>query len=299
MGSQETDSRGRQFAATNRDLQPRFLFTVDGHQPASVLPLVCDLLADADAELLIGSPVTLPEQTPLTAPGPRHEGERSAARNVMKAKQQCGDGLSINHVVLAGHGRDAIIQNMIDTFDISTLITEDHPRSGIQSLLGFEATDEAAVSESCDTVIVSRIEHLEAIDSILVPVARGPHSGFAIDVGLALARQNEATLELLHVYSDDDNVGLSDGKEVLETASDRLNGYGPVEQTLLEADDIPDTIIDHAQPADITVFGAPRERKLRQFMLGTISEAVSEEAEGTVLIAHKGGTHESWLDRWI
>lgn len=284
---------------TSGSMQPRFLFTVDGHQPAKVLPLVCDIVVDANAELIIGSPVTLPEQTPLRAPEPRREGERLAAQFILKAKQQCDRRSPIDQVVMSGHGRDSIVRTMIDNYDVSLFITEDQPRSGIRSILGFEAIDEAAVPASCDTVMVTRIGSMEAIDSILIPVARGPHSGFAIETGLALARRNEATLELLHVYSRNDDDGLSNGKQVLGTAADRLKGYEPAEQTLLESEAIPEAIIDHSHPFDITVFGAPREGKLRQFILGTIPEAVTKKTDGTVLIAHRGGADESWLDKWI
>lgn len=303
MGQPETDQqerpRGAADKATSEGTSTRILFTVDGHQPGKVLPLVCDFVAEADAELLVGSPVILPDQTPLTAPEPRVGGERLAAQYVLEVKQQCADSRSVDPVVTTGRSRDSIVNTMIGRYEVSTFITEDYPKGGIRSLLGFEAIDEVAVPEFCDTLIVTRIEHSEAIESILVPIARGPHSELAIETGLALAHQNEAKLELLHVYTEDDHEGLANGKQVLEIGSDRLHGYEPADQTLLEADDIPGTIIDHAQPFDITVFGAPREGKLRQYMLGTIPEAVSEEADGTVLIAHKGGADETWIDKWI
>lgn len=299
MGQPGAELRDSPTAATHGDHQPRILFTMDGPQPASVLPLVCDLVADADAKLVIGSPVVLPDQTPLGAPEPRREGERLAVQYVLKAKRQCRSDVSIEHATMTGLRRGAIIQTLIDRYRISSFVTEDLPRSGIRSLIGFEATCDSAVPESCNTIIVSRIGDVESIESILVPVARGPHSGYAVDIGMALARQNGATLELLHIYLADDEDGLSNGEEVLETASNRLNGDVRAEQTLLEAEDIPDAIIDHTRPFDITVFGAPREGKLRRFILGTIPETVSEEAEGTVLIAHRGRAEESWLDRWI
>lgn len=303
MGRPEVGPQERPRRATNgdtsEDTPPRVLFAIDGDQAAKVLPIVCDLVADADAELMIGSPVVLPDQTSLEAQQPRRKAERLAAQFVLRAREECVGSRPIDQVITSGHARESIVNAMIDRFDISTFITEDQPRAGIRSMLGFEAVDESAVPESCDTIIVSRIEQLAAIDSILVPVARGPHSELAIETGLALARQNQARLELLHVHTPDDEEERSKGEEVLKIASDRLNGYKPADQTLLEANTIPDTIIDHAQPFDVTVFGAPREGRLRQFMLGTIPEEVSEEAEGTVLIAHKGGADASWLDKLI
>lgn len=275
---------------------PRYLFTVDGEHPEKVLPLVCALVADAEADLVIGAPVDIPDQTSLEAPEPRREGEELAARYGLEAKQQCGEDTHVRETVTVGHGRDTIVETMIDRYDVSTFITQDRPRGGIRSLLGLETIDEASVPATCDTIIVNRIEELESTDSILVPISRGPHSELAIETGLALARQNDASIELLHVYQAGDADEPQKGEELLEKGTEVLDGYEPAEQTLLEADDIPETIIEHAEPFDITIFGAPREGRLRQFMLGTIPEEVSQEATGTVLIAHKGGATESWLD---
>lgn len=279
------------------DPKPRFLFTVDGDQPTSVLSLVYNLVADACGELIIGSPINLPEQTSKETLLSRRKGERLASEFAWKAKQRCDDDFPIQQVVSTGHGRDAVIRNMVDRYHVSTVIIESLPGSCNRGPLGLGAINGEMVPESCDTIIVSRVEKNDGIDSILIPIARGPHSGVAIETGLALARQTGAKLEILHVYGGDD--GLSNGEQLLEIASDRLNGYETVEKTLLESDDIPDAIIEYADSFDVTVLGAPREGKLRQFILGTIPEAVSEHTNGSVLIAHRGGDEKSWLDRWV
>lgn len=279
--------------------QPRYLFPVDGEHSDEVLWLVCDLVADADAELVIASPVTVPEQTPLKMPLPRERGRRRAATFVLKAKQQCHGSPPIDQVVRIGHDREHILQDIADTYAISTLITEDRPRSGIRSLLGFGGIDGAALKKGCDTIIVTRIEQVEAIDSIVVPIARGPHSGLAIDTGLAVARQNEASLELLHVHEAGDDDGRAMGEQVLDTGMGRVGNYENAERTLRESSEVSRAIVEYTHPFDLTVLGAPREGLLRQFVFGTIPDDVSAHADGTVLTAHRGGADNSWLDRWI
>lgn len=281
------------------DPTPRYLFTVDGDHPKKALPLVCALVADADAELVIGMPVDLPRQTSLEAPEPRLDGERLAAKYTLEAKQQCESSPPVNQTVTVGHGRDTIIETMVDRYDVSTLITQYQSSSGMRSLLGLESFDDGSVPETCDTIIINRIEELEAVNSILVPIARGPHSELAIETGLALARQNDASLELLHVSQPSNDEEPERGEEVLAKGADILSGYEPADQILLEAEDIPEAIIEYAEPFDVTIFGAPREGLLRQFMLGTIPKEVSEEASGTVLVVHRGGAEGSWLDNLI
>lgn len=286
-------------ASGGGDPPVRYLFPIDGDYSSEVLNIVCDLVADTDAELFMTSPVTDAEDLSPEMPDPEQEARQDVAQFVLEAKQQCHSNTPIRQVVQTGENREEILQDIIELYDISTLVTEDRPESGIHSLLEIEGHTDTAVARNCDTIVVTRIEQLESVDSILVPVARGPHSGMAIETGLSLARQHEATLELLHVYDPDDDAGRTDGEELIQTAVERVGDYEHVQTALKEADDISHAIIEYTGAFDITVIGAPREGLLQQFILGTIPEEVSVKGEGTVLTTHRGGAGESWLDRLV
>ena len=280
------------------DTPERYLFTVDGDRPREILPLVCDLVADAGAELFIGAPLTVPTKTPIDSDMLLSSGERLAARYALRAKTDC-DGISdIHEIVRTGHHRDAMIQEMVENFDIATLIEEHIPKSGPRALIDGEF-EEAVVRDICDTIVVSRIAHLDSVESILVPVAAGPHSGMAIDVGLALARQNDATVELLHVVDPAAGSGGSNGETILATGMERAGDYENLTGTRVESADVSQTITDYTADFDITVMGTPREGHLEQFVRGTIPEKVGKAADGTVLTTHRGGVDSSWLDRWL
>lgn len=276
----------------------RYLFAVDGDHPRQLLPLVCDLVAEADGELVIGFPVVLPEPTSIEAPEPRLEAERLVSKLTLEAKERYDLSATIGQVVIPGRDRGSIIQSMVEEYDISTLITEDTPHAGISALLGFDSVSETAVTEGCNTIIASRIELLPTLESILVPIAQGPHSGLAIDTGLTLARQHDATLELLHVTTNDEDDSVT-GQEVLDSGIDRVAGYPDAEHTLLDAPDIPTAIIEYAEPFDLTILGAPREGLLHQFILGTVPDDVSTDTDGTVLITHHGNSQDSWLSQLV
>jgi len=277
----------------------RYLFPVDGEHSGEILPIVCDLIAGTEAELFIAYPVTESDEPSPTMPDPEREARREVAQFVLEANQQCQSDAPIQQVVQTGEEREEILQDIVTAYDISTLISEARPLSGIHSLLGTEGYADAAVMMDCDTILVTRIDQLESIESILVPVDRGPHSGMAIETGLALARQHAATLELLHVYDPNDDDGRSKGEEVMMNALKRSDEYEHAKTVLEEADDISQGIIDYTNSFDITVLGAPRKGLLQQFVLGTIPEEVSVKGKGTVLTVHRGGADESWLDRWL
>lgn len=299
MGSDEgpldTVAQGKQSGSS----QPRFLFPIDGEHADDILPLVCDLVGDADGELFIAAVTTPPEQTPLSMPDPRREAERRLGNYVRRAKQECTAITTIRQASRIGRRRGRMLNGLVETYGISTVITEEQPRSGLNSLLGIDTVDEATLGPDCDTIIVSRTAQTEDIDTVLVPVAGGPHSGMAIDTGLALARRNDASLELFHVYAPTDETAESKGEKLLTHGMDRIDTFDNVERTLTGAEDIPQTIIEYTQPFDVTILGAPREGLIQQFVLGTIPESVSTKADGTVLITHRGGTTESWLERLV
>jgi nucleotide-binding universal stress UspA family protein len=264
-----------------------------------LIPLVCDLVADADGELVMAAPVTVPEQTPLSVSEPKEEANDRLAKLVKQADQQCEDTQLINRVVSVGRDRGHILRSLVESHDIDTVITDDHPRSGIRPLLGLERVEENALGDDCDTIIVTRTDYPDEFDTVLVPIARGPHSGLAIDTGLALARQNEASLELLHVYPRDDEEAETQGDAVLEHGLDRVGSFDAVEATIRAAQDVPATILGTTQLYDVVVLGAPREGLLQQFALGTIPENVSATTDGTVVVAHHGGVETSWVSRWV
>lgn len=277
----------------------RYLFAVDGGNTNHVLPLVCDLVADARGELVVGHPVILPEQTPLSMPDPKHEGERHVSEIVLRVKQECQGPPPTHQAVEVGRSRGRILNDIVDRYDVSTVVTEDRPPSGLRSVLGLDGVDDVSLTISCDTIVVPRTNRTRNVDSVLVPVARGPHSGMAVDVGVALARQNESSLELLHVYDPDDADAEGAGESVLDHGVARAGDYEPVETTLHEAGDVPEYIVEYTAGFDVTVLGAPRDGLIRQFVLGTVPDTVSARTDGTVLVAHRGGAEESWLERWL
>lgn len=277
----------------------RFLFTVDGDEPREVLEIVCDLVRDGDAELFLGAPVKVPEQTRLDAEQPKFRGQRMVGKYTMEAKTTCGDEISnINQVVRVGRHRDAIIADMVESFGITTLIEETIPESGIRSLFAGEF-DERGAGDVCDVITVSRISHLESIDSILVPIAAGPHSGLAIDIALSLARQNNADVELVHVEDSSASPEVRIGDRILTKGMERARDFDGVTRTLLESESVSQEIARYTHEYDITVMGAPRKGLLKQFVSGTIPSEVSAKAKGTVLTAHRAGMETSWLDRWV
>lgn len=62
-----------------------------------------------------------------------------------------------------------------------------------------------------------------------------------------------------------------------------------VEQSLLEGDDVVDTIVEESENYDVTIVGATRNSRLRQIVLGVIPEEVGRQAQNTTIMAKRYG----------
>lgn len=277
----------------------RLLFPVDGEHTEDLLPLVCTLVDGWPADLILAAPVTVPNQTPLDTPQLSTEGKRQVGKYALKVNRTC-EGTEVSHTaVQVGHRRSNVIQNLVNRFRATGVFIEGGLGNGLGDRLGIDGVDGAAIDGVCDTIFVSRFAPVFPLESVLVPVARGPHSGLAIQVGLAIAREREISLELLHVYEPTSERARLAGEEVLELSQAHVSDYDAVKTTLVGSDRRKEKIMEYSKGYDLTVFGAPREGLLRQYLAGSIPEDGSEAAEGIVLTTHKGRAETSWLDRWI
>lgn len=151
----------------------------------------------------------------------------------------------------------------------------------------------------CD-VLVERISSVEDVDSILLPTAGGPHAEYAAEIARAIARPQDARINVVYVIDPEaDEDERENARERLESTTDVIDDYDRVESSLLEGTDIAERIIEESDNHDHTVIGATREGLLQQIVFGGIPEEVGRRAKHTVIMAkhHQGIT--SRLTRWF
>jgi nucleotide-binding universal stress UspA family protein len=275
-----------------------YLFPIDGNHSRELLPLVCDLVMDVDAELFLALPVIETDDEPTRRSNRQQEGHRYAGRFVQEAERYCREA-TITKMVKTGEQRVDVLRDIVSTHDIATVITERTSGSAIESLTGTEAYDLPRYGEGCDIIFVTRFEERDPIESIVVPIARGPHAGLAIGTGLALARQNGASLDILHVDDPANADGRTSAEALLDTAQAFLEDYEDVRTVTQEASDVDRAIVEYTRPFDLTVLGAPREGLLQQFIFDTIPDEVGVNSTGTIFTTRRSGTHDSWLKRLL
>jgi len=156
---------------------------------------------------------------------------------------------------------------------------------------------------ACD-VYVERIGRIaDRVETVLLPVAGGPHVRPAAAMAKAVAASNDASVTVLAVATpesgrDPASEWAAGGRAAVESAS------GPsvaVETTVREADDPAAALAAAADDHDLVVFGATRRGTLQARLVGSVPRRVAERTDRTVLIARAaaaaGGPLRSLLDR--
>ncbi|ELY51194.1 universal stress protein [Natronolimnohabitans innermongolicus] len=177
----------------------------------------------------------------------------------------------------------------VDETDARALVIGWHQRdSRTDALLG-TAVDRVLERAPCD-VYVERIGHeANGVDSILVPVGGGPHVRPAVEVAKAIAARNDATVGLCSV--DDETTPaaargyVDDALALLESAP------GPpvrTESSVLQGENVVETLLERADEHDVLVFGTTRQGALQRRLVGSIPQTVTRRADRTVLLARDG-----------
>jgi len=188
-----------------------------------------------------------------------------------------------------------VLDSFVDTHSITATVV-DRAERGFFS----RGRDEQTVAAGCHTVVGTRMDAFESPSSILVPVAKGPHSGLATRIAEAIARAAGCWIELFHVVGEDaDEAERGDADTLLDAYEDRLHDAVDVDHHVVAAADPAGEIIEHASYHDVTVLGAPQKGRLRRFLFGSTTDEVERDGEsGPVLTVHRD-TGESVFSRWL
>ena len=141
---------------------------------------------------------------------------------------------------------------------------------------------------------------MNTIKKVLVPVDGSEQARKAIDFAANLAKQNDATIHLLHVYKlpiipegmgeyvISDRIELQAlGDQIISVAQDevRKKGGQHIEATVMEGDPA-ERIIAYAKDHDVDmiVMGSRGLGSFKGLLLGSVSNKVSHRADRTCVI---------------
>ena len=146
----------------------------------------------------------------------------------------------------------------------------------------------------CD-VFVKRIRTPSRdIDSILVPVAGGPHCKLAVELAGTIAAQHNASVHLLHVtHPDADDSTQEDASALLQNYGSPLSDMDiKAESTTLRSDHVAGAITDETTNHNLTILGATRNPFLKRKLVGSVAEGVGRAAASSVILTRKAPIDE-------
>lgn len=272
--------------------QSRLLVPVANPETADrLLDTAIEIARDRDLEIHVLHVVTVPMQLSLEHARrslDTDEGESTVEYAVEQA--QAADVPATGRVRF---GRDVArsILNVAGSTDAETILLGWRGRPRRRDVILGSYIDEVLANASCD-VAVKRIDREGGdVASVLVPVAGGPNTEYAAELAGAVARGNDASVELVTVVSPgagDDAV--ADGRDLLTRTSPSLGAVETVTETVLRGDDVVETIVDRSSDHDVTVVGAAEDGLLQRVLVGSIPQAVGRQADGAVIMAkrHQG-----------
>ncbi|WP_254522854.1 amino acid permease [Natrinema caseinilyticum] len=246
-----------------------------------------NVAADKNGEILVLSVVALPEQTPLTEGHEMVDERRAIINEAMNVDVGGGDDdIPVNGIVKIGHHVDDAILHTVTQHGSDAVLMGWRGRPARRRDVVVGSTVDTVVREADCNVLVERIGADGSVDSILLPIAGGPHAKYAAEVARAIAHSTDATITVLQVVEPDDEQNRELAAASLDEIGTILEDV-PFETQLVEGADVADTIVDTSSDHDVTIVGATREGLFQQLVFGAIPETVGREADGTVIMAKR------------
>ena len=228
------------------------------------------LARDADAPVRFLSPMRAPDA----------QGASTASASA--------DGPPVRFVSPPRAGRSPAAAVTEATADASAdVVTVERPASESPGAgLRRETTDRIVANSPTDTVVANGCGDLDAVASILVPVAGGPHTALTVRVARALAAHTDAWIELFTVVPEDaDADRRSAGAEHLAAARGHLGEFEAFDTWLYEADDPAAAIAEQSAYYDAVVMGAPTKGRLKRIVFGSTPASVDDSVDIPVITA--------------
>ncbi|UPV76936.1 amino acid permease (plasmid) [Halorussus limi] len=259
-----------------------------------------DIARDKDAEILVMSVVTVPQQTPISEGRTFVTDEREVVERAMDIAKEVD--VPVSGTVRIGHDVAQAIINTVEQYDCETVLMGwkgQHKTQRRDIVLGSNV--DTVVQKADADVLVERIGSATGtVESILLPTAGGPHAEFAAEIAQAIARTTGARIDVVHIVDP----GASDqrrqeARDTVESTAAIFEGDDIAETNVVEGEDIVTAIVDRSESSDLTIIGATREGLLQQFVFGVVPEQVGWQAKNTVIMAKRNTDIASRLARWL
>ncbi len=132
---------------------------------------------------------------------------------------------------------------------------------------------------------------------ILVPVAGGPNTVFALHVAKILAEKDGSEIVLFSVRDSKSKTRGEAAPEFLKALKSLENGRMTIKQ--VASTNVVETILEESRDYDLVVLGGTHDPLLRQVTRDSVSHAIAQRCQTSLIIAKASGGIRSWIKRWL
>ncbi len=213
-----------------------------------------------------------------------------AQETLDRATSVAPEDVTVTGELVVGNSVSDGLLTAIKRTDARALVVGWQERRGRTDAVLGTTVDRLLERAACDLYVERIGSEANGVDSVLLPVAGGPHVRPAATIAKAIAARNDATVTVASVAGADVSTDVAQESTVdaqltlEETPGPSVN----VQIRLHDSDDIVGTLVDEVANHDVLVFGATRQGALHRRLVGSIPRTVIKRTDRTVILARAG-----------
>jgi nucleotide-binding universal stress UspA family protein len=197
-------------------------------------------------------------------------------------------GVSVERRVVVARSPAKGLLSVVEETDPAALVVGWRGHTGgTEAVLG-STVDTLVERAPCDLYVERVGREADGVESVLLPVAGGPHVDSAAAVAKAIAAGNDARVFVLSVATRGTEVASAAVTEARSAVTAAPGPEVPVTTAVREAPNVTDAVVTAATNHDVVVLGATRRSALRRRLVGSVPRRVVDRSDRTVLIARSG-----------
>ena len=255
-----------------------------------LLDTAIDIARGQSMRIVLLHVVEVPPQVPLSSGDSLIDDDGEEVRLLNDAVKQATDA-DIPVESRMRYARDIAtgIVGAVDVHDADAMLVGWRGRPRRRDIILGSFLDRIVGEAPCN-VFVKRIRTASrAIDSILVPIADGPHCELAVELAETIAAQHNASVQLLHVsHPTVDDSTRTDTSTLLQGYDSFLaENDVSVETSTIQSEHVAGAITDETTNHDLTILGTTRDPFLKRTLVGSVAEGVGRAAASSVILTRR------------
>jgi len=220
-------------------------------------------------------------------------------------------GVTVEREVVVARSVAGGILSAVEETDPTALVVGWQGRSRRTDALLGTTVDRLVERAPCDLYVERVGREADGVDSVLLPVAGGPHVRAAATAARVIAERNGARVHVLSVETPgaDGAAGyVAEARGLIETtagpagaeagAPGAVGAHGvSVGTETVASGDVTGALVAAAADHDVVVLGATRKGPLRGRLVGSVPRRVVRRTDATVILARDGSVVGGLLGR--